>query len=162
MGNFDKNKFDGVKTVWATPNDFFQPLHEEFGFTLDVAADINNTKVNRFFDELSDGLKQNWSNEVCWCNPPYNRNVPKWIQKAKDETKRNATSVLLILAKTNTKWFHTLCLSASEVRFVQGRPKFIGAKDGLPFPLMLVIFKPNTNVCKIGTYDWKAINKKLF
>ena len=156
MGQFDKNKFDGVKTVWATPDDFFQPLNNEFQFTIDVAADSENKKVERFFNEETNGLNQNWKNEVVWCNPPYGRIVPTWIQKAKDEAKNGCTSVLLILAKTNTKWFHNLCMSANEIRFVKGRPKFVGAKDGLPFPLMLVIFKANDNSdCKIGAYDWR-------
>ena len=140
MGQFDKNKFDGVSIVWATPPEIFNPLNEEFCFTLDVAASKENRKVERYIDEETDGLEQSWKDEVCWCNPPYGRIVPKWIEKAKAESENGATSVLLILAKTNTKWFHELCMTASEIRFVKGRPKFIGAKDGLPFPLMLVIF----------------------
>lgn len=134
-------------------------VNEEFRFTLDVAADKQNRKVERYFDEEVNGLEQSWKDEVCWCNPPYGRIVPKWIEKAKAETENGATSVLLILAKTNTKWFHELCMTASEIRFIKGRPKFIGAKDGLPFPLMLVIFRPSeTEPCKIGSYDWKSLN----
>lgn len=135
--------------------DFFEPLNDEFSFTLDVAASKSNKKVNRFYSEKENGLTQDWSNEVCWCNPPYGRDVPKWIEKAKDEKQNGATSVLLILAKTNTKWFHEICMTANEIRFVKGRPKFVGAKDGLPFPLMLVIFKPVEGNIKIGSYDWR-------
>lgn len=155
MGKFDENKFDGTNKVWVTPNDFFEPLNKEFRFTLDVAADKQNKKAERFFSKEDNGLEQSWENEICWCNPPYGRGAPKWIKKAKDETANNATSVLLILARTNTKWFHELCMKANEIRFVKGRPKFIGAKYGLPSPLMLVIFKPNVTECKIGSYDWK-------
>ena len=159
MGQFDKIKFKGVNTVWATPPELFNPLNEEFSFTLDVAADKQNRKVKRYFDEETNGLEQSWKNEVCWCNPPFGRIVPKWVEKEKVESDNGATSILLLLAKTNTKWFHELCMTVSEIRFVKGRPKFIGAKYGLPFPLMLVIFKPNeTEPCKIGSYDWKSLN----
>lgn len=156
MGQFDKNKFDGVSNVWETPLEFFNPLNAEFGFTIDVAASADNKKVERYFDQDKNGLIQQWDNEIYWCNPPYGRVMPKWIQKAKDETKKGATTVLLILAKTNTKWFHDICMTASEIRFVKGRPKFVGAKDGLPFPLMLVVFKPNSCSCNISSYDFKT------
>lgn len=164
MGIFDKNKFDSVKQDWATHWDFFNPLNEEFNFSIDVAADYQNKKVERFYCADNDGLKMNWENEIIWCNPPYGRNVPEWLKKGKEAAeKHNTTSVFLIPARTNTTWFHTICLKASEVRFVKGRPKFYNyasedkeATHGLPVPLCLVIFRPNTVSCKIGTYDWRS------
>lgn len=57
-------------------------------------------------------------------------------------TKHGATTVCLIPARTNTGWFHDLCLSAAEVRFVKGRPKFGDADHGLPLPLAVVIYRP--------------------
>jgi len=48
---------------------------------------------------------------------------------------------MLIPARTNTKWFHDLCMKAAEIRFILGRPKFGDSKHGLPQPLVLVIFK---------------------
>lgn len=153
MGKFDTNKFDGVKNVWETPVSLFTKLNNEFNFTLDVAASDTNKKVQKYFDENIDGLKQDWANEICWCNPPYGRSMPLWLNKAKAESTKGATTVLLILAKTNTKWFHEICMSANEVRFIKGRPKFVGAKDGLPFPLILVIFKPVFENCKFSSYE---------
>ena len=163
MGVFDKNKFDSVKTDWSTHWDFFNPLNNEFEFTLDAAADSENRKVDKFFSITDNGLNQDWSNEVVWCNPPYGRKVPEWLKKGKEFAENhNTTSVFLIPAKTNTIWFHKLCLIADEVRFIKGRPKFYNfasetkeAVHGLPIPLCLVIFRPNSNGCKIGTYDWR-------
>ena len=162
MGIFDKNKFDSVKTDWSTHWDFFKPLNNEFNFTVDAAADAENCKVERHWDEQTDGLKQDWNNEIVWCNPPYGRNVPEWLKKVQEAAKNGGTSVFLIPARTNTIWFHKLCLAADEVRFVKGRPKFYNyanedkeATHGLPVPLCLVIYKPNSNGCKIGTYDWR-------
>ena len=162
MGIFDKNKFDTKKNDWSTPWEFFNPLNDEFSFTIDVAADDKNKKVNKFFNKEVDGLSQDWSNEVVWCNPPYGRGLPEWLKTGKSAAiNQNCTSVFLVPAKTNTIWFHELCLTASEVRFVKGRPKFYNyskedktAKYGLPIPLCLVIYRPNSSTCKIGTYDW--------
>ena len=166
MGIFDKNKFDSVKTDWSTHWDFFKPLNAEFNFTVDAAADAENSKVDRHFDKEIDGLKQSWKDEIVWCNPPYGREVPNWLKKGRDAALNdNCTSVFLIPARTNTKWFHEICLAASEVRFVKGRPKFYNyaaedkeATHGLPVPLCLVIYRPNDNNCKIGTYDWREGN----
>lgn len=162
MGIFDKNKFDSVKTDWATHWDFFNPLNTEFNFTIDVAADSQNRKVDNYFSAQDNGLKQDWSNQVVWCNPPYGRNVPDWLKKGKEAASKGTVSVFLIPARTNTTWFHSLCLSSDEIRFVKGRPKFYNfasadkeATHGLPVPLCLVIYRPNSKTCKIGTYDWR-------
>lgn len=168
MGIFDKNKFDSVKQDWATHWDFFKPLNEEFKFTVDGAADAENKKLKRFFSAKEDGLKQDWSNEVVWCNPPYGRGVPDWLKKGKESAKQNCISVFLIPSRTNTIWFHKLCMTADEIRFVKGRPKFYNfasddkeAAHGLPVPLCLVIYRPNSKGCKIGTYDWRK-KKDIF
>jgi site-specific DNA-methyltransferase (adenine-specific) len=162
MGIFDKNKFDSVKQDWATHWDFFNPLNKEFNFTVDAAADSVNCKIKKYWNKQMDGLKQDWSNEIVWCNPPYGRNVPEWLKKGKESAKCGCTSVFLIPARTNTIWFHNLCLTADEIRFVKGRPKFYNfanidkeAIHGLPVPLCLVIYKPNSTYCKINSYDWK-------
>lgn len=159
MGIFDKNKFGSVKNDWSTPWEFFNPLMSEFNFTIDAAADTVNKKVDRFWDKSVDGLAQSWDNEVVWCNPPYGKDVPKWLEKGRSS---NGISVFLIPAKTNTVWFHKLCLTASELRFVKGRPKFYNyenedkeAVHGLPIPLALVIYRPNSDKCKVGAYDWR-------
>lgn len=57
MGIFDKNKFDSVKTDWSTHWDFFKPLNSEFNFTVDAAADAENCKVERHWDEQTDAHK---------------------------------------------------------------------------------------------------------
>lgn len=72
---------------WPTPRYVFDPLNEEFHFTLDVCADSVNHKVDRFFDEESDGLKQDWTKDVCWMNPPYGRVIGQWVKKAVETAK---------------------------------------------------------------------------
>lgn len=144
MGKFE-GKFESAKQDWETPLDFFEPINKEFNFTIDAAASATNTKAPLFFSEEDDGLKQSWGNHIVWLNPPYGIGkspISAWVKKAYEESLTGATTVMLIPARTNTNWFHDLCLAKGEVRFVRGRPKFGGAEHGLPQPLCLVIFRP--------------------
>ena len=67
--SINKGLFTSNTDLWATPQDFFDKLNEEFNFELDVCANDENAKCARYFTETEDGLKQNW-NGVCWMNPP--------------------------------------------------------------------------------------------
>ena len=67
---------------WATPQTLFDKLNSEFHFTLDVCADESNFKVSKYFDKSVDGLSQDWTKDCCWMNPPYGREIPKWVRKA--------------------------------------------------------------------------------
>lgn len=80
------NRFtSGLKTSltdeWPTPDYVFNTLNEEFHFTLDVCADDDNHKTPAYFTKKEDGLKQNWRG-ICWMNPPYGREISKWVEKA--------------------------------------------------------------------------------
>lgn len=142
---FFKNKFDSIKQDWNTPKSLFNKLNEEFHFEWDLAADKDNALCNKFYSKDDDGLKHDWD-RVCWLNPPFGDKSSKmvdWIKKAYTDSQNNPnlTVVMLIPARTNTKWFHNYCLKAAEVRFICGRPKFGDNKHGLPQPLVLVIFR---------------------
>ncbi len=52
--------FSSVTDLWATPQDFFDRLNEEFNFTLDPCATKENAKCKNFFTKEIDGLCQNW------------------------------------------------------------------------------------------------------
>lgn len=134
--------FAETKTViWSTPQDFWDELNVEFGFTCDVCATPENAKCPLYFTEEQDGLKQTWTG-VCWCNPPYGREIGKWIQKAYESSLAGTTVVCLVPSRTDTKWFQDYCLPYAEIRFVRGRLKFGGCKDAAPFPCAVIIFRP--------------------
>lgn len=126
---------------WATPQNLFNRLHREFGFTVDVAASRSNARCRRFFTARQNGLAQDWSGETVWCNPPYGRVIADWMKKAYASSLQGATVVLLVPARTDTGWFHDYALRG-EVRFLRGRLKFGGAKNSAPFASLLVIFRP--------------------
>jgi len=137
--------FSSTTDQWATPQDFFDKLNEEFHFTLDVAADETNHKCDRYYDKSADGLAQSWTHmgggASVWCNPPYGREIGKWVEKAYNESLNGVTVVMLLPARTDTKWFHEFIYGKAEIRFVRGRLKFGDSKNSAPFPSMVVIFR---------------------
>lgn len=125
----------------ATPQEFFDNLNREFGFTLDVAATPENAKCARYFTEKEDGLTRGWGAETVWCNPPYGRQIGDWVKKAFIAANFGATVVMLLPARTDTRWFHKYIVEHAELRFVRGRLKFGNAKNAAPFPSMVVVFR---------------------
>lgn len=73
--------FSSETCEWYTPQDFFDKLNEEFGFDLDVCATAENAKCQKFFTKKDNGLSRKWTG-MCWMNPPYGREIGKWVQKA--------------------------------------------------------------------------------
>lgn len=127
---------------WATPQTFFDDLHAEFGFTLDACAAASNAKCKRYFTAKDDGLTQDWGREIVWVNPPYGRNITgRWMEKAYRASRQGATVVLLVPARTDTRWWHDFAMKG-DVRFVRGRLKFGDGQSPAPFPSAVVIFRP--------------------
>lgn len=135
--------FSSRTDLWETPQDFFDNLNNEFNFDIDVCASQENAKCNTYFTKEQDGLQQSWRGMVCWCNPPYGREVGKWVQKAYISSKNEGSTVVMLLpARTDTRWFHDYIYNKSEIRFIKGRLKFGDSKNSAPFPSMVVIFTP--------------------
>lgn len=133
--------FSSETDQWATPQYFFDELNAEFHFTLDPCADEFNHKCEKYFSKEQDGLLQSWENDIVFCNPPYGREIYDWVKKAYEEYNKGATVVMLIPARTDTKWFHEFIYTKAEIRFIKGRLKFGNSKNSAPFPSMVVIFK---------------------
>ena len=134
--------FSSETGEWETPQDLFDKLNTEYCFTIDVAATPENAKCPTFITKEQDALTQPWHGRV-WCNPPYGRGiVTKWVEKATEEywTGNAQIIVMLLPARTDTKWFHEYVYGAIgvDVGFIRGRLKFGGAKNSAPFPSMLV------------------------
>lgn len=132
--------FSSKDQTWETPIEFFNKVNEEFKFDIDVCAVDETAKCSNYYTPEVDGLKQKWKG-VCWMNPPYGRQIGKWIEKAYNESVKGATVVCLIPARTDTKYWHEFIFPyASEIRFIKGRLKFGNSDNSAPFPSALVIF----------------------
>jgi phage N-6-adenine-methyltransferase len=125
---------DNLETPW----EFFTPLHERFGFTLDVAALPHNAKCEQFFTPEEDGLERTWAGERVWCNPPYS-NIEPWVRKAWREYEcedygeafpPELIVMLLPANRTEQGWWQREVepyrrRSELAVEFLPGRPRFI-------------------------------------
>lgn len=146
--------FSSAKDYWETPQRLFEQLDREFHFDIDVAANEENHKCKTWLGEWLDGsftngLTHSWRGLTVWCNPPYGRSITgKWVKKAAES---GTTVVMLLPARTDTKWFHEYIYGKAEVRFIKGRLCFEldgkpiidahGRPTGAPFPSMIVIFR---------------------
>ena len=135
------DRFKSGSEEWETPDELFKAVDDEFHFTLDAAATNLNRKCGRWFDKAVCGLGHSWAGHVVWCNPPYGRDLHKWVKKAYLESKLGpATVVMLIPVRTSSKYWFDFIHGKAEVRYL--RPvTFKGAKHSLRTALALVIFK---------------------
>lgn len=134
--------FSSATDQWATPQAFFDQWDEVFRFTLDVCADADNAKCARYFTREDDGLAQDWSLDMCWMNPPYGREIGRWVAKAYRESRAGATVVCLLPARTDTAWWHDYVIPMAKVTFIRGRLKFGTATNSAPFPSAVAVFYP--------------------
>jgi phage N-6-adenine-methyltransferase len=125
--------------LWSTPRDFFDDYNAIYQFDVDVCATAENALCAKFYSPEEDGLSKEW-NDVCWMNPPYGREIGKWMKKAYESSLHGATVVCLVPARTDTAWWHEYAMKG-EITFIRGRLKFGGSKNSAPFPSAVVIFQ---------------------
>jgi hypothetical protein len=51
--------------------------------------------------------------------------------------------VLLVPARTDTRWYHDWVQGKAEVEFIRGRLRFGKADNSAPFSSMLAVYSPN-------------------
>lgn len=122
--------FSSQRLDWRTPKHVIEVLEEEFGAMFDPCPS------NPQFD----GLAREWE-RVNFVNPPYGREIGKWIKKGYAEWQKGKTVVFLIPSRTDTHWWHDYIMKATEIRFIKGRLKFGDSENSAPFPSAVVIFK---------------------
>lgn len=140
--------FSSKTDEWSTPQDLFDELNSEFHFNLDPCATKENAKCELFYTKEDDGLSKDWSGKTVFMNPPYGREIGKWVKKAKQS---NALVVCLLPARTDTSWWHEYVIG-SEVRFIRGRLKFGNSDKEAPFPSAIVVFRPDGSIDQTKLY----------
>lgn len=134
--------YSSASEEWPTPQAFFDELNKEFGFTLDPCATKHNHKCPNYFTKSEDGLSQDWGRHRVFANPPYGRRIIEWAHKCYDASQDGALVVLLVHARTDTRWFHEWVYGKAELRFVKGRLKFGDGKQSAPFPSLVAVYRP--------------------
>lgn len=172
--SLDKNLIDAFTSSknenFETPQAFFNKLNAEYDFRLDLAANANNAKVKSFISDLFDPAAFDILNfaptllrkgDAVFLNPPYGKRIKNFIQRSIEiADKYSVTLVMLLPARTDTKWFNLIWDRALkrpkpffEVEFIEGRLVFeldgkpivnpkTGKKSGALFPSMVIVYKP--------------------
>jgi site-specific DNA-methyltransferase (adenine-specific) len=117
--------------------------YSRYHFTLDPCATPDNAKCPVYFTKEDDGLKQDWGTHRVFCNPPYGRTLGAWVRKCFEASQDGALVVLLVVSRTDTKWFHEWVQGKADVKFIRGRLRFGEADTSAPFPSMLAVYSPN-------------------
>jgi phage N-6-adenine-methyltransferase len=120
----NNGRYNGNGRNWETPPEVFDPLHAEFGFTLDPCATSETAKCPTFYTEAENGLEQSWSGHRVFMNPPYGREVYAWTRKARIEQASGVLVVGLLPASCDLAWWHEDVLEHAEVRYIRGRVRF--------------------------------------
>jgi len=151
--SFDPALYSSARGNWGTPAALFDRLDAEFGFEIDAAALSNTAKIANYIGPdhkdwtRRDCLHNAWPGDgPAFMNPPYGRQVGEFVRAGCSEGRRRVV-VLLILARTDTSWWHDYAMQAAELRFIRGRVKFIDPDTGegehpCPAPSVVVVFRP--------------------
>ena len=147
--------YSSKSNEWTTPLEFFANLCCRFQLTTDLACTTENKRTQfglcrDLIDPLTgqqvDSLKVNWATlnknngGWLWCNPPYGRDIGKWIKKAYEESLKGTKIIMLIPARTDTSYWHDYIFGKAEIEFIRGRLKFGESKNSAPFPSALIIY----------------------
>ena len=131
MTMLSRGLFTSLRGDWKTPRALYQGLDAEFHFDHDPCP--TKPKV--------DGLQSEWGN-ISYVDPPYGKDIAKWIQKGYEESLKGKIVVFLLPSRTDTRWWHDYIMKATEIRFIRGRLKFDDQKNSAPFPSVIVVFNP--------------------
>ena len=141
---------------WETPRELVAALESVFGrFDLDPCAGSADAKEARVKARVrltvnDDGLAVPWRGRV-FVNPPYGRQLSKWVAKCAEEAAGGAVVVGLVPARTDTRWWHTHVVGAADVFMLRGRLKFGDGAMPAPFPSAVVVWGANaTQVAQLG------------
>lgn len=153
IGN-KKNSFSSSRTEYSTPVAIVAPLIDEFDLTKDVCASKENYKLPDYWTKEDNALIKDWIDN-CWMNPPFDKNLSKWVRKAHTEAlKHGGTKVCLIPVRSNTVWWAEVCRDA-EIRFINGEVNFNDEPRGLWMGMCIMIFGDNAKKGTFGIINYR-------
>lgn len=121
---------------WTTPVEVFESLNREFLFTVDACPLMKGSEAGMSLFG-TDRLMDSWRGERVFCNPPYRREIGRWLAKGREAE----VAVFLVPSRTDTAWWHDHAMRADEIRFLRGRLKFGGSATPAPFPSVVLIYR---------------------
>jgi len=130
---------------WST-DAVYEPRHTLTKSDDGLSEDWLDYSVRPRMDKRLFGISRNgrdYKPGVIYINPPYGREIGRWCDKIKQTWQEmldfgwSMQMVALLPSRTDTRWFDGVCKSASQICFLKGRLRFVGAESSAPFPSML-------------------------
>lgn len=122
---------------WFTPLSLWEPLHREFGFTVDVSPHPEAPVTRAIGKHLAEGIWTEWTGRV-WNNPPFSQ-CGAWAEKALREIGREGGPEFVVqlmpATRTDQRWWaeciepyrdwpHRRAPFRLATRFLEKRPRF--------------------------------------
>jgi phage N-6-adenine-methyltransferase len=131
--------FSSKSEEWNTPPAIVNRTKSVLG-TIELDPCWNSespVRADRVYTKQDDGLVHPWEGKI-YMNPPYGREVVKWVDKllAEYRAQRTTEAVVLIPARTDTKWFHKF--RDFPVCCIKGRLRFSESKNAATFPSAVI------------------------
>lgn len=122
---------------WETPKALYN-LYNDLGF-------LDPCPLNSKEDNLK---SRDFFGKNLFINPPYSQ-IDKWVDFAINNFANDNMIVLLIPARTDTKYFKKLYEFKCEFIFITGRLHFNDLKSAAPFPSLLVFLNNKYNTIEL-------------
>ena len=133
-----------------------------FGFAVDAAADHTNHLCPSWYGPggvYEDALSVPEWLSPAFCNPPYGKGIDKWLEKFIEQTSLGVTTVALLPARTESRWWAEGIIGKAEIIFLTGRVPFW--KPGLDkpsqpdHPSAVCIYSPLGPSAQPRWLDWR-------
>ena len=135
-----------IQDEWVTPKALLCSAIIKFDILpfLDVACTEKNAQFSAYITKEDNALLHEWKTDF-YANPPYSK-VYDFMKKAYESHKKyNVTGLILVYAKTDTRWWHEFVEDKAEVHFIKGRVKFYLngqiSENSAPYPSCWVIYR---------------------
>jgi phage N-6-adenine-methyltransferase len=146
-----------TKLIWSTPQPIFDAVAREFNIMIDLCAEPENAKCERYFTR-EESLSREWGgcHGWAWLNPPYGKEVADWVKKAAES---HAPIIAMLPGRTNAPWWHDYVMQAMIIRFIRRKVSFVepnGKKGVPPYGSVLAIFAHHEEAPVIcASWDWR-------
>lgn len=118
---------------YITPDRVFDYIYDTWGLLIGEMYDPCPIDFER------DGLEFMWKKHN-YVNPPYSL-LNEFVNKAIEQSKLGAETIMLLPSKTDQKFFHILIRNGYTIKWIRKRLKFEGEENNSPQTHFLVLIK---------------------
>ena len=122
------------ESCWQTPPDLVARFRDVLGgIDLDpCTTPANPVGATLFYAPPDDGILLPWYARRIYCNPPYGRTMPHWVEKCITAASAGEKVLLLVPGRSDNAWYHKAILHAREALLLRSRIRFIDPATGEP------------------------------